>query len=41
MRGMLEQQKNLTLLDADVKIYSAVSDKNIAEIQALANALLQ
>lgn len=41
MRGMLEQQKNLTLLDADVKIYSAVSDKNVAEIQALANALLQ
>lgn len=41
MCGMLEQQKNLTLLDADVKIYSAVSDKNIAEIQALANALLQ
>lgn len=41
MRGMLEQQKNLTFLDADVKIYSAVSDKNIAEIQALANALLQ
>lgn len=41
MRDMLEQQKNLTLLDADVKIYSAVSDKNIAEIQALASALLQ
>lgn len=41
MRGMLEQHKNLTLLDADVKIYSAVSDKNVAEIQALANALLQ
>lgn len=41
MRSMLEQQKKLTLLDADVKIYSAVSDKNIAEIQALANALLQ
>lgn len=41
MHGMLEQQKNLTLLDADVKIYSAVSDKNVAEIQALANALLQ
>ena len=41
MRGMLEQQKNLTFLDADVKIYSAVSDKNVAEIQALANALLQ
>lgn len=41
MRGMLEQQKNLTLLDSDVKIYSAVSDKNVAEIQALANALLQ
>lgn len=41
MRGMLEQKKNLTLLDADVKIYSAVSDKNVAEIQALANALLQ
>ena len=41
MRGMLEQQKNLTLLDADVKIYSAVSDKNVAEIQALASALLQ
>lgn len=41
MRSMLEQQKNLTLLDADVKIYSAVSDKNVAEIQALASALLQ
>lgn len=41
MRGMLEQHKNLTLLDADVKIYSAVSDKNVAEIQALASALLQ
>lgn len=41
MHGMLEQQKKLTLLDADVKIYSAVSDKNIAEIQALANTLLQ
>lgn len=41
MRDMLEQQKNLTLLDADVKIYSAVSDKNVAEIQTLASALLQ
>lgn len=41
MRDMLEQQKNLTLPDADVKIYSAVSDKNVAEIQALASALLQ
>jgi len=40
MRSMLEQQKNLTLLDNDVKIYSAVNDKNVAEIQALANALI-
>ena len=39
MRGMLASQKNLTLLDNDVKIFSAVSDKNIDEIQALADAL--
>ncbi len=39
MRGMLASQKNLTLLDNDVKIFSAVSDRNIDEIQALADAL--
>ena len=39
MRAMLEKSKNLTYTEAGVKINSAVSDANIAEIKALADEL--
>ena len=41
MRAMLEGGKNLTLLEKDVKILSAMSDENRAEIDAMAKALLE
>lgn len=39
MKGMLEGCKNLEILEQGVKILSAVNAENIAEINALANAL--
>ena len=39
MKAMLEKSKNLTYTEAGVKINSAVSDANIAEIKALADEL--
>ena len=39
MKSMLEKSKNLTYTEAGVKINSAVSDANIAEIKALADEL--
>ena len=39
MRSMLEKSKNLSFLDAGVKILSAVDDENRAQIDALADAL--
>ena len=39
MRKMLETSKNLTFTDTTVKIFSAVDEKNIAEINALAEEL--
>ena len=39
MKSLLEKSKNLTYTEAGVKINSAVSDANIAEIKALADEL--
>ena len=39
MRSMLEKSKNLSFLDAGVKILSAVDDENRAQIDELAEAL--
>ncbi|MEE0109542.1 MAG: FprA family A-type flavoprotein [Oscillospiraceae bacterium] len=39
MRKMLEGSKNLTFTDTSVKIFSAVDEKNAAEIDALAEEL--
>ncbi len=39
MKAMLEKSKNLTYTEAGVKINSAVSEQNIAEIKALAEEL--
>ncbi len=39
MKKMLEGSKNLTFTDTTVKIFSAMNDKNIAEIDALAEEL--
>ena len=39
MRKMLENSKNLTFTDATVKIFSAMNDKNVAEIDALVEEL--
>ena len=39
MKSLLEKSKNLTYTEAGVKINSAVSDSNIAEIKALADEL--
>ncbi len=39
MAKMLENSKNLTFLDTNVKILSAMNDKNVAEIDALVEAL--
>ena len=41
MRAMLEGGKNLTILEKDVKILSAMSEENRAEIDAMAQALLE
>lgn len=40
MGKMLEGSKNLTILEPTVKVYSAVNDKNLAEIETLADALM-
>lgn len=40
MNKMLEASKNLTILEPTVKIYSAVNEKNLAEIETLADALM-
>ena len=39
MKSMLEKSKNLTYTEATVKINSAVSEENLAEIKALADEL--
>ena len=39
MKKMLENSKNLTFVEPTVKIFSAMNDKNVAEIEALAEAL--
>ncbi len=39
MAKMLEGSKNLTFLDTNVKIFSAMNEKNVAEIDALVDAL--
>lgn len=41
MRAMLEGSKNLTILDETVKVVSALSKENEAQIDALADALLR
>ena len=40
MRKMLENSKNLTFADTIVKIFSAVKEENVAEIEALAEELV-
>lgn len=40
MRKMLETSKNLTFADTTVKIFSAVKEENITEIEALAEELV-
>ena len=40
MRKMLENSKNLTFADTVVKIFSAVKEENVAEIEALAAELV-
>ena len=39
MRKMLENSKELTFTDTTVKIFSAIKDENLAEIEALAKEL--
>ncbi len=39
MAKMLEGSKNLTFLDTNVKIFSAMNEKNVAEIDAMVDAL--
>lgn len=39
MRKMLESSKNLTFTDTTVKIFSAMNEKNVAEIDALVEKL--
>ena len=39
MKKMLENSKNLTFTEATVKIFSAMNDKNVAEIDALVEEL--
>ena len=41
MKSMLEKSKDLTYTEATVKINSAVSEQNIAEIKALAEELVK
>lgn len=40
MRGMLENSKNLTFTDTTVQIKSALNDQNLAQIDALAEELM-
>jgi flavorubredoxin len=40
MKKMFEGSKNLTFTDATVKIFSALSDENRAQIEAMANELM-
>ena len=40
MRKMLENSKNLTFTDTTVKIFSAIKEENLAEIEALAEELM-
>ena len=39
MKKMLENSKNLTFTEATVKIFSAMNDKNVEEIDALVEEL--
>ena len=39
IKGMLENSKNLTYAETNVKIMSAISDENIAQLEALADEL--
>ena len=41
MRKMLENSKNLTFAENTVKIFSAMNEKNVAEIDALVEELIQ
>ena len=41
MKKMLENSKNLTFTDTTVKIFSAMNDKNVAEIDALVEELIK
>ena len=41
MKGMIENSKNLEMIEQTVSIKSAVSDKNIEEINLLAQELLK
>lgn len=41
MKSMLETCKNINFIDASVKIYSALSDENYAQISTLAKEILQ
>jgi len=41
MKKMLENSKNLTFTETTVKIFSAMNDKNIAEIDALVEELIK
>ena len=41
MRKMLENSKNLTFTEATVKIFSAMNEKNVAEIDALVEELIK
>jgi flavorubredoxin len=40
MKKMFEASKNITFTDTTVKIFSALSDENRAQIEAMANELL-
>ena len=39
MKKMLENSKNLTFTEATVKIFSAMNEKNVADIDALVEEL--
>ena len=41
MRSMLEGSQNITFTKTQVKILSALSQENIAQIEALADELMQ
>jgi flavorubredoxin len=40
MKGMLENSKNLTFAETNVKIRSAMNEANLAEIDALAKEFI-